>query len=468
MARSEKKAPPAQAGSKRTLTILAVLAIVSALWAVFLWKNLIDARRGGTPFCMFGESDCGLLWDAAFASAVHRVTGLPVAAWGLVWGVAAFAAAVLASRAISRGSGVKRALGAVRWAAAGGLAGVAALLLASASEGLFCSSCALTYVLSVAYGAVAFLVLRPRAGLGVDGLGSAVMLTLAGFLLLLYPGLQTPGSRAGEDRRLLAEAAERKASAEPAGDPAASSRTASGNPRLDQQLQELLANSDPELKLALSTALDLWRKGRYHKEPPRALRGSPEAPVLVTEFTDALCGHCANLHYSLSQIDNLVMPGTFSVDPRHFPLDGNCNDKLEVRGPESVRCLAARAQICMESTAHAEDFSSVIFNAQRDLTDELVYELAAPFMPRSALEACVESSETEAKLKDDVEYAWHFEPQGTPLVLINGREVSGLAMVPFVYAMILAGGDADHPLFETLPPPDVSAFQQEHDHDHEH
>jgi hypothetical protein len=38
--------------------------------------------------------------------------------------------------------------------------------------------------------------------------------------------------------------------------------------------------------------------------------------------------------------------------------------------------------------------------------------------------------------------------------------------VPFVYAMILAGGNPDHPLFATLPPPDLSKFQQEHDHEH--
>lgn len=154
------------------------------------------------------------------------------------------------------------------------------------------------------------------------------------------------------------------------------------------------------------------------------------------------------------------------MDARQFPLDGNCNSKLEVRGPESVRCLAARAQICMETTPHAEQFSGALFNHQRDLTDDLVYELAEPFMPRSALQDCVASADTEAKLATDVEYAWHFEPQGTPLVLVNGREVSGLAMVPFVYAMILARGDADHPLFATLPPPDPSAFQQQHDHEH--
>lgn len=466
MTTEEQKAPPPET-SKRTLTVLAVLGVLAALWAVFLWRDLIDARRGGEAFCIFGESDCGLLWDAKFAGAVHRLTGLPVAAWGLVWGAAAFAAAVFARRALAERRGEKRALGAVRWTAAGGLAGVAVLLLASASEGLFCSSCALTYVLTVAYGAVALLVLKPRAAFGADGLGTAVMWAACVFLLLLYPGLQTPRSRASEDRKLLAGAAERSASAaKTTPEPASSMAASGGDPRLDQQLRELLTNSQPDLKLALSTALDLWRHGRYRKEPPRALRGSPDAPVVITEFTDSLCSHCAHLHDSLTQIENMVMPGTFSVDARHFPLDGNCNAKLPVRGPETVRCLAARAEICMEGSPHAEDFSGAIYNRQSELTDDLVYELAAPFMPRPKLEACVASSETAAKLASDVEYAGYFEPEGTPLVLINGREVSGLATVPFIYAMILAGGNPDHPLFATLPPPDLSAFQEPQDHEH--
>jgi serine/threonine-protein kinase len=40
--------------------------------------------------------------------------------------------------------------------------------------------------------------------------------------------------------------------------------------------------------------------------------------------------------------------------------------------------------------------------------------------------------------------------KGTPLVLVNGRMVP--AFPPFLHAILLAGGDAEHPLFAYLPP----------------
>ena len=84
-------------GSRRTLTatILALtgLALAVTLWSAFLWWQLIEARASGSdPFCAFGDPGaCGELWDGAFASGVHRWSGVPVAGWGLIWGIAALA-----------------------------------------------------------------------------------------------------------------------------------------------------------------------------------------------------------------------------------------------------------------------------------------------------------------------------------------------------------------------------------------
>jgi hypothetical protein len=41
--------------------------------------------------------------------------------------------------------------------------------------------------------------------------------------------------------------------------------------------------------------------------------------------------------------------------------------------------------------------------------------------------------------------------QGTPLVLVNGRQVSPRAAV--LLALVLSGGDASHPAFAALPQP---------------
>ena len=444
--------------SGRPLAVLAVLGALAALWALFLWTELASARSGGTPFCGFADDgDCGALWDAAFAGTVHRLTGLPVAAWGVVWGLGALLLPLAALAALADGRGAARPLAAVRWTAAAGAVGVVVMLLASAVEGLFCTSCAATYVLTLAYAGVAFFVLEPRGALRFEGWETALAATAGVWLLLLYPGLHTPKSVAKEEQRVLAEAAGRKA-ANPGRDAGAvpnPGRESSLSPQAEQQLAELIGSLNPQMRQGLSDSLAIYRASDVYQEAPRVLHGSADAPVRITEFTDALCSHCANLHATLNYLRNLLPPESFSVDSRQFPLDGNCNDKLQVRGPESVRCLASRARVCLEDSPQAFEAAGAIFERQEGLTPEGLYEAVAPFVDRAALEACVASSETARKLAEDVEYAWHFEPHGTPLVLINGRE--GPSFGPFLYAMVLTGGADDHPLFADLPPPHTDA-----------
>lgn len=442
----------------RALAVAAALAAAAALWALFLWTELVAARGGGTPLCAFGGGDCGELWDAAFAVSVHRLTGLPVAAWGLVWGVAALLLPLAALAALADGRATARLLGAVRWTAAAGLAGLVVLLGASAVEGLFCTSCALTYVLTVAYGAVVFAFLGRGFPLRRRGWETALATAAGAYLLLLYPGLETPRNTAREEQRALAEAVERQEAAHATGSAKAGAETPASGPaetRLERQLAEYVGSLRPPLTRQLSDALAMYRSARHYEEEPRALEGPADAPVRITEFTDTLCSHCANLHDTISYLRNTLPAESFAVDARQFPLDGNCNDKLRVRGPESVRCLAARAQICMEGKPEAFAYAGALFENQQQLTPEMVYELAGPYMSRAALEACVASPETERKLADDVEYAWHFEPRGTPVVLVNGRETP--YFVPLLYTLVLAGGDADHPLFASLPPPSAAA-----------
>ena len=80
-----------------SLAALAGLGFAASLLAAFLWAQLVISRSGGVSFCGPGDSDCASLWNGSFASWVHRMTGLPVAAWGLVWGVVSAALPLLAA-----------------------------------------------------------------------------------------------------------------------------------------------------------------------------------------------------------------------------------------------------------------------------------------------------------------------------------------------------------------------------------
>ncbi|MCG8455983.1 MAG: thioredoxin domain-containing protein [Holophagales bacterium] len=450
--------PAALGPPRKPLLALVGLGVASALWALFLWYQLLRARSGFDPFCAFGATDCGQLWDASFASWTHRFTGLPVAAWGLVWGVVA---ASLPLRALGEGGG--RLLGAIRWTAAAGLAGVVMLLVVSAAEGLFCTSCALTYLFTGAYGAVALSGLGGRSiPWSTSQLGPALGTLALTWLILLYPGIRTPSSTAAMIENAL------HLPADPEG-PSHRPHHASGdNPFADHPLRipewpleteeqharltAYIDEMEPRLQQFLSDVLAGYRNAKAGPEvPARHLVGSPSATTRVVEFTDSKCGHCAELFANMKVFGQLFPEGAFALESRHFPLDGHCNPAFPVRGSDETRCVAAKARICLEEHEDFFAFEEAVYSNQEALTEDMVFDLAEPYMPRGSLRACIRDPQTEAALAQDVAYAQSFSPRGTPLVLVNGREYT--AAGPFLYALILASGDPNHPAFEALPEP---------------
>ena len=427
---------PAPAGA----LALVGLGTASALWSLFLWTELVRARAtGATPFCAAGDAaSCGALWDGPFASAVHRLTGVPVAGWGVVWGLVA---GVLPLGLLVRPAGGGDApvpVSAVRAVAAAGIVSVAVFLAVGAAAGAFCGSCLVNHLLVAGYAGIALVAWRP---LGLSRPGRGLLLaagaTLGAYLLAVYPGQATPRSAAEAGRRAVAQGSARVAG--------------TGDPSRDRQLQELVASLSPEMRQALADALDLHRRAiALPLGRARALHGPEDAPVRITEWSDVLCGHCAELHETLAELEAALPPGSFSVESRQFPLDGECNPAVQQRG-RPVRCTAAWARICLEAHPRAPSFARALFARQAGLAPEDVFALAAPHASRGELEGCLASPETRRKLGDDVATALRYELEGTPLVLVNGRR--GVAFPPFLYAMVLSGGSPDHPAFAALPPP---------------
>ena len=427
-----------QASSPGALAALAALGASSALWALFLWEQLVLSRSGGTPFCSAGEdSGCAAAWDSTFAAAVHRFTGLPIAGWGLVWGVAALVFPLLSLLRLAQGRPASVFVWAGRWMAASGVAVVFLMIAVSSIEHSFCSSCALLYVLVIGYGGLTLVTWQQmslreaRRSLALAAAANGIL-----YLLLLYPGLKTPRSSTGEIAKM---------------EFAASSGT--GDPDRDRQITELVASLPPKLKQTLSDSLLLYKSSPELALPaPRVLLGpSKGSPVRITEFTDVLCSHCARLHATLASLRERLAPGSFSIEPRHYPLDTACNPRAGVMHGRPVRCLAAAAQICLENDEKAFEFSSELFANQVGLTEGQVYQLAEPYSSRPELARCVESPETRAKLADDLALAYRYHTGGVPLVLVNGRR--GTSFGPFLHAMVLTRGAASHPAFSALPEP---------------
>jgi len=433
---------------------LVLLGALSAFWSLFLWMELVLLRSGGRSFCATGgKLDCSAIWNGAFASAIQRLTGLPIAGWGLVWSAVAFALALAGLLRAAQGRPAQAILSATRLTAVAGVLVVAVMLAASVIASTLCIGCIATYILVAAYAAVALLRWRP-AGLSEWPRGAALAsgAATAAFLLLLYPGVHMPKSSGEAGRRAV------EVVARPAGSEGAMGSTArgTGNPQQDKALSDLVASLEPPLRQTLADSLAIYRASAPQQLPaPRALVGSDLSPVRITEFTDILCEHCASLNQTLRTLRESVPPGSYSVDARQFPLDGRCNPLLRPGKGDDVRCVAAKLRICAEPIGKEPDLASALFEKQEGLTRKEAIEIASRFLPRAQIDTCLDSSKTRAELEQDIAAAGRFDSDGTPIVAINGRK--GTSFAPFLYVMILTRGNADHPAFDALPPGDPTA-----------
>jgi serine/threonine-protein kinase len=351
----------------------------------------------------------------------------------------------------------------VKWTAAGGAAAVVVLLAASAVERTFCLPCFVSHALAAAYAGLALL-RWPVAGWSRSfrGLGMAATLGLAAFLVLLVPGQRTPPARTDLSEFLPATTPPPATALAPpattsaaAPIPAASAPPAAPEPDADSSpppsLDAFVASLPPNAQQALSDALAGYRAApEARPQRARLVIGAKSAPVRITEFTDVLCPHCAELHETLETMRARAPRGSFQIEPRQYPLDGECNPQVR-RGGAPVRCLAAKALICTEGKAGYLDFSGALFREQQSLTPEKVRALATPYLPGAELDRCLESPDTQTKLADDIKEASRHDIHGTPLVLVNGRK--GSAVGPFLYAVVLSRGLPWHPAFNLLPAP---------------
>lgn len=444
---------PTPVATRGALALL-VLGLAESGLSIFQWMQLLTLRGGGSTVCGVSDTvNCETVWNSAFASRVHDLVGLPVAALGLVWGLVAVGLSALFLAWARSGRSVRPAANGLRLVAAAGLVSVVVFAVASAQSGALCPTCLATYALVVAFAGVAWKglpgPLLPGAGEWGATLKWTAGVTAAVFLATLLPGGATPKASEASGAALLPPA------------PQVASTPMSGvtpqtPPPPPASLEEFLRSLPPQHQQFIADALAAYRSGTPQPaaSPARHRYGPVDAPVKIVEWTDSKCPHCKMLVEELSALKKRVPEGKMSLEARQFPLDGACNPAIPRRGPDapSVRCVAARAQICLEGAPDYWELREKMFAAQAVLDTERAVEIASSgSVPRSQLEVCMNSPATAAKIQEDSRYAMRHHIQGTPLVLVNGRETAPSA--PFLYALVMADGNPSAPGFDVLPPP---------------
>ncbi len=149
-----------------------------------------------------------------------------------------------------------------------------------------------------------------------------------------------------------------------------------------------------------------------------------EGSVVIVEFSDFECGHCAEAYRSLRR----VLP-RFGSDVRlvfrHFPLNGSCNPA--VSGPlHGYACLAAMASECAAAQGRFWHYHDLLFENQRALDrDSLIAYAEQIRLDRAEFVRCLESDAPRRAVERDVSEGDRLRVVSTPTFFLNGRTLAG-------------------------------------------
>lgn len=146
--------------------------------------------------------------------------------------------------------------------------------------------------------------------------------------------------------------------------------------------------------------------------------------VVVVEFSDFECGHCAKAFHELKR----VLP-RFANDVtlvfHHFPLDASCNPAVDGTF-HRYACLAAFASECAAEQGRFWEYHDLLFTNQSALDRDSLLEYADRLgMDRAAFVSCLESDRARARVEHDVSEGARLKITSTPTFFLNGRTVTG-------------------------------------------
>jgi len=153
----------------------------------------------------------------------------------------------------------------------------------------------------------------------------------------------------------------------------------------------------------------------------RPFLGAADAPVTIVEYSDFLCGYCAQ---GASTMQELLRrhPGQIRLFYKHFPVR-----------PGSLEPAVMFEALAMQDQAVAWKFGELAFANQQALADGSGKGLAALLASAAAgakidqvrLKKDMESPAVRTRIEADVAEAKRFGVEGTPTFVVNGVLVRG-------------------------------------------
>lgn len=379
---------------KRSAAATIVLALIGLAVSIVILRihSQIAASTGYASFCNVNETvNC----DVVLSSEYAELAGMPVA-W---WAVLAYAGIIVAAgiAATAKRATQRRQLASVLFAVSLWSFGFS-LYLAYIALGVLqavCLMCGALYLVNAGLLVSTWMLFsstRSEARRGRrEGRPGRISLVAGGaaIAVLVFLGLAIWEGMSGDTRELSAkEVAER-------------------DPEFSRWYMDL-----PVTSVEVS--------GGHTKGGP--------ASVVMVEFSDFECGHCARAYRALKQ----VLP-RFGKDVEvvfhHYPLDAACNPAVKNTG-HPYACLAAMASECAAAQGHFWEYHDLLFENQSALDrDSLLSYADRLSLDHEKFVACLESEMPRRRIAEDVALGTRLGVQSTPTFFFNGRTVAG-ALAP--------------------------------------
>ncbi len=381
----------------RAAVVLALVGVAVSVLTLHVTRQLTSVD-GYTSFCnLGGVINC----DAVLTSKWGRFLGLPVS----LWAMATFALGALLALPGAAGVGTV------------GFADLALIALAAGSLGF-----------ALVLGSVSLLVLHTACLLCI----TLYVVIIAWFITVVPIARRFRESERSPwlERRAAAYAA---AIAGLLIAVAAGSVEALRGPVSADTVAEVQA-ADPKfyeqyMKLPVVDQTDVMG-------PASHVKGNPDAPVTIVEFSDFECPACGHAFADLRELVR-TRPDVKLVF-RHYPLDRSCNKRLEQQlHPDA--CLAAAAAECAGQLGRFWEYHDKLFEHQKALDRDSLFRYARELdLDIPAFRSCLDDPATMDRIAADVEAGTRFGIESTPTLFINGRRVQGALEQPYYdFALVI-------------------------------
>jgi protein-disulfide isomerase/uncharacterized membrane protein len=170
--------------------------------------------------------------------------------------------------------------------------------------------------------------------------------------------------------------------------------------------------------------------------PAPHVKGNPDAPITIVEFSDFECPACG---HAFSDLRNLVRGRTdVKLVFRHFPLDSACNARMQQQ-LHPYACQAAAAAECAGQLGRFWEYHDELFEHQKLLDRDSLFRYAREVgLDIPAFRTCLDDPATMDRIAADVAAGTRLGVESTPTIFINGRRVQGALDPPYYeFALVI-------------------------------